>query len=72
VTVTVDDDHLDAVDEVAAELSRRGMDVEAVLGTLGMVTGTVERPEVLRTVSGVLSVDADEEVRIPPPDADVQ
>ncbi|WP_122260884.1 ketohydroxyglutarate aldolase [Ornithinimicrobium cerasi] len=72
VTVTVDDGHVDAVLDVAAELARRGMTVESVLQALGVVTGTADHPEELRDVPGVLSVDAEQDVRLAPPGADVQ
>lgn len=72
VSVTVDQEHLGGVRRVAAHLAERGLEVESVLETLGIVTGTTNDPAALRAVEGVASVDRDRGVQIPPSDADVQ
>lgn len=38
--ITVDDDHLDAMDEVVAELREAGLVVDKVLRSLGQITAT--------------------------------
>ena len=50
------------------------MRVEQVLGSLGMVTGSVGEARVpaLESVDGVVSVDEQRRYRLPPPDADIQ
>ena len=72
VTVTVDEDHLSSLDQVVDELRSHGMHVDAVLETLGMVTGSTTDVERLRDVDGVSGVDAQLEHRIPPPEEDIQ
>ena len=72
VTVTVDEDHLSSLDQVVGELRSRGMHVDAVLESLGMVTGSTTDVERLRDVDGVSGVDAQLEHRIPPPEEDIQ
>lgn len=72
VTVTVDEEHVSSIGDVAAELRGRGMQVEQVLGGIGVVTGRSADPAALREVAGVASVDAEVSVQIPPPDHDVQ
>lgn len=72
VSITVDEEHLAALDEVVEALRERGMQVEAVLEGLGMVTGSAPDPETLRQVEGVSAVDTGMEHRIPPPEDVVQ
>ncbi|WP_422116612.1 hypothetical protein [Brachybacterium sp. UNK5269] len=72
VSVTVDEEHLVGVREVAARLAERGLEVESVLETLGIVTGTTNDPVALRAVEGVASVDRDRGVQLPPSDSEVQ
>lgn len=72
VTVTVDEDHLDVVQQVAEELRRRGMRVESVLEVLGMVTGETDDLTALRTVEGVRSVDAQMRHDVGPPGSHLQ
>lgn len=72
VSVTIDEDHLDTVQQVAEELRARGLRIESVLEVLGIVTGEVEDPAVLRGVEGVRSVDTELRHDIGPPGAHVQ
>ena len=70
--MTVGDGH--AIEEVAAGLRARGMDVAQVLDGIGVITGSA--PDELRAdlaaVEGVASVDEQLTHRLPPPDAPVQ
>lgn len=72
ISVTVDDAH--AIEEVAAGLRARGMEVAEVLDGIGMITGSVpdEARESLAGVEGVASVDEQLTHQLPPPDAPVQ
>ena len=72
ISVTVDDAH--AIEEVAAGLRARGMEVAEVLDGIGMITGSVpdEARDALSGVEGVASVDEQLTHQLPPPDADVQ
>ena len=72
VSVTVDDAH--AIEEVAAGLRARGMEVAEVLDGIGMITGSVpdEARDALSGVEGVASVDEQLTHQLPPADADVQ
>jgi hypothetical protein len=72
VSVTVDEQHLASLAEVVEALRGRGMQVDAVLEGLGMVTGSAPDAEVLWQVEGVSAVDAELEHQLPPPDADIQ
>ncbi|MFE7416429.1 hypothetical protein [Rhodococcus sp. NPDC057529] len=74
ITVTVDADHLDDIEAVGAALRLRGMRVDQVLHTIGIISGAVgdEDRAVLDSVPGVQSVDTENVVQIPPPDANPQ
>ena len=74
ITVTIADDHLARVDEVAARLRDAGMTVDQVLGTIGVVTGSVGPSErsSIEAVPGVAGVEEETSFQIPPPDAEVQ
>lgn len=72
VTVTVAEGHLGRIDAVVSELREHGMQVEQVLTGLGLVTGQAADLAALRELTGVTSVDAAQQVQLPPPDAEVQ
>jgi hypothetical protein len=70
VTVTVDDDHLAAIGEVAENLRRHGLVVDAVHEAVGVISGSVDggQKDSLAHVDGVASVDQEIDVQLPPPD----
>ena len=74
VSVTVGDGHRDSLDGVVQSLRASGLEVEQVLGSLGIVTGSAPAAglDVLRGVEGVASVDEQLTHQIAPPDAEVQ
>lgn len=74
ISVTVDEEHLSKVANVAETLKQSGMQVEQVLRGVGIITGTAPEGQktALESVEGVVSVDEELQVRIPAPDQDVQ
>jgi hypothetical protein len=62
------------VADVAARLDAAGVRVEKVLEAVGVIVATVadSRVRALADIEGVGSVEPDREVRLPPPDSDVQ
>ena len=74
VSVTVGDDGREHLDAVVRALRARGMDVEQVLGGVGIITGSASADALgaLRGVEGVRSVDEQLGYQLPPPDAPVQ
>jgi hypothetical protein len=74
IVVSVDDDHLERIDEVVGRLQAAGMQVEQVLHAVGVITGSVDDPHLaqLDAVIGVAAVEPQRTYRLPPPDADVQ
>jgi hypothetical protein len=73
INVTVDPDHLSAINAVADALRARGMRVEQVLES-GFITGSVQADsrQALESVDGVESVDEELGYRIAPPEEDIQ
>ncbi len=71
VVVTVD---LARLDEVVAGLRAAGLRVDRVLTPVGVVTGAVDpaRRATLSAVPGVVAVEDDHDVRLPPPGSGVQ
>ena len=70
ITVTVTGD----ADAVAEQLRAAGVNVEQVLGEIGVITGSVPagRRAALADVPGVLSVEAEQGFQLPPSDAEIQ
>ncbi len=74
VTVSVDDAHRTAVDQVADRLRAAGMHVERSLRHIGAISGHVTRDRFdgLKRIEGVAGVEAAQTFRVPSPDAKVQ
>lgn len=74
VVVSVDDAHLDHLDQVVQDLRAAGLQVRDTLGGLGTVIGSVPAAQLssLWSVDGVDSVERERSYGLPPPDADVQ
>ena len=77
ITVTVDTASASDIEAVADELRGKGMKVDQVLDSIGMITGSIQSAapaasQALQAVDGVVSVDAAQGVQLPPPDSDIQ
>lgn len=78
--ITVDQAHLNRLDDVVEGLQSAGLRVDRVLHSLGQVSGRTESAEDaesspqqrLAAVTGVESAVASQKVRISPPDAEIQ
>ncbi len=72
--MTVGDDHLGDLNEVAEQLRSAGMNVDQVLATVGIITGSVPsvRRAALERTPGVAAVEDEHTFQIAPPDAEVQ
>ena len=73
-TVTVDDDHLDKIEELAARLRSSGMHIDQVLNEVGVISGFApsDRRQDLRAVPGVMSIEGVRTFQLPPSDSPIQ
>jgi hypothetical protein len=74
VSVAVDEAHQAQIMEVAAALQAHGMKVEQTMPTIGVITGTVDSSQIngLSQVEGVMAVEQEQGVQLPPPKSDIQ
>ncbi|MBW0114602.1 hypothetical protein [Pseudonocardia abyssalis] len=75
VSVSVDDAHVERIDEVAERCRAAGMDVHYVLAAVGMITGSIESGDVrtaLGALPGVAAVEQQHTFRLPPPSSPIQ
>ncbi len=74
VVVTVDDEHVGAINDIARALRDSGMTIDDVFETTGQIVGSIPQDQepVLAALEGVLAVDRETAFQLPPPDADVQ
>jgi len=74
IIVSVDDDSLKDIHEVADRLTANGMTVDRVMPITGVITGTCTSAKVptLQALRGVASVEEQVGVQIPNPDSSVQ
>ena len=72
--VSVDDEHMERLSEVAEKVKDVGMDVEQELEEIGVITGSIdsEKVEPLRKVEGVSQVEESRRFHIAPPDRTIQ
>ncbi|MCP2192511.1 hypothetical protein [Williamsia deligens] len=74
VTITVDDDHLAALDDVVASVRAVGVHVTAVHAAIGIISGTVadDVRGPLSSIRGVASIEQAPHFGVAPPDSPVQ
>jgi hypothetical protein len=74
IIVTVTDDALTKIDELAARLTAKGMKVDRVLPATGVITGSAAptKMSTLKKVDGVMSVEEELTIELAPPDSPVQ
>ncbi|WP_208012828.1 hypothetical protein [Nesterenkonia salmonea] len=78
--ITVDDEHVEYIDDVVLSLESVGFHTSGVLRSLGQVTGATDSgqdaedavSQALAAVEGVASVDAARRWGVGPPDSTVQ
>lgn len=74
VVVTVHDDQLDHVEEVADQLRGAGMRIDQVLGEIGVITGSLpeDRRAAVLSMPGIAAVENETTFQVPPPDSEIQ
>ncbi len=74
VLVSLDRQHVRQLSEVAERCERAGMKVDGKMEELGVLTGRIDAAKLvdLEMVEGVEAVELSREIRIAPPDSDIQ
>jgi hypothetical protein len=72
--VTIHDDQLPNIDEVADRLRDAGMRIDQVFHPVGVITGSVPSAQraVIEAVPRVVAVEDETSFQLPPPDAEIQ
>ena len=74
IVVSVDDENLGRLDEIASALERMGVKVQNRMSSLGTISAVADAAAVdrIRAVAGVEAVEVARTFEIPPPDSEVQ
>jgi hypothetical protein len=73
INITVPDATPSQLKSVKASLVRQGVEVDSVLDAIGVITGKVDKARLSSLDAGAgATVEPDESVQLPPPDAPVQ
>lgn len=74
LSVSVDDQHMGKFSEVVKSIEKAGLEVDAKHKDIGVVNGSIDKDKIdsLRKVAGVQHIEEQKDVRIAPPDSDVQ
>ena len=74
VIVTLNEDHLSRIKEVAEQLSAMGLRDINTLESIGVITGRVSSDllDKLQGIPGVCAIESSGSVRIAPPESDIQ
>ncbi|MCM3873501.1 MAG: hypothetical protein ND895_22690 [Pyrinomonadaceae bacterium] len=74
LSLSVDDQHLSKFSEVVKEVEKAGLTVDEKHRDIGVVNGSIEKDKIdsLRNVEGIEHIEEEREIRIPPPESDIQ
>jgi hypothetical protein len=74
VNVLIADDKMDKFAEVTRACRQAGLQIEQQMPLTGTVTGSIESDKLdnLKKIDGVSEVEVSRDIRIPPPDSEIQ
>ncbi len=74
ITVSIDEAHINQIQEVTDQLGATGMDIKQTMPTIGVVIGSVQSEKIpsLYKVEGVQNVEPERTYQLAPPNSDVQ
>ncbi|HEY9658292.1 MAG TPA: hypothetical protein V6C65_07560 [Allocoleopsis sp.] len=74
VSISINDTHLEQINEVKQRLEAAGMDVEQTLQTVGVISGSINSDQInqLYQIEGVQQVEPVQRYQTPPPSSDIQ
>lgn len=73
VSIAVDEAHLDRMAEIVKMLEAQGLQVEQMLTTIGVITGSIEESQLagLSQISGI-EIEKEQTYQLPPPGSNIQ
>ena len=74
VSVSIDEEHISQILEVATRLNSAGMNIEHIMENLGIIVGSIdsEKMNTLAQIEGVEHCEPEQEYHLPPPDSEIQ
>ena len=74
ISVSVDDAHIDQIEQVVQRLQVAGMIIDSTSPLIGVISGKVDADQLtaLRNCEGVQDIEMDRTYQIAPPDSDIQ
>ena len=74
ITVSIDEAHINQIQEVAAQLEAMGMEIKQTMPTIGLVIGSVQSEKIpsLYKVEGIQNVEPERTYQLAPPNSEVQ
>ena len=74
VSISVDEQYRDKLSEVIENCKKLGLNIEQQLDAIGIITGSIDSGKIdeLKQVQGVSKVELSREIRIAPPDSEIQ
>jgi hypothetical protein len=74
ISISVQDTHLATIELVAQKLQAAGMNVEQVLNSIGIISGSIDSSLMssLSQIEGVKIVEQEQTYQLAPPDSDIQ
>jgi hypothetical protein len=72
--ISIDEEHLPQIAEVAQALTDRGVNVEQILDQVGVISGSCDATTAreLSQVKGVAAVEEEQQYQLSPPDSPIQ
>ena len=74
ITVSIDEAHINQIQEIAAQLGAMGMEIKQTMPAIGLVIGSVQAEKIpsLYKVEGIQNVEPERTYQLAPPNSDVQ
>ncbi len=74
ISISIKDTHLATIELVAQKLQAAGMNVEQVLNSIGIISGSIDSSLMssLSQIEGVKIVEQEQTYQLAPPDSDIQ
>ncbi|MEO0845749.1 MAG: ketohydroxyglutarate aldolase [Cyanobacteria bacterium J06648_1] len=74
ISISVDDAHLSAIEQVSQQLKSTGMNVEQILSAIGVISGSIQSEKVnsLYKINGIQNIMPERTIQLSPPNLGIQ